>query len=275
MKIPYTKMQGAANDFIVIDNRSLKLTHEQLSTLAIQTCQHKFSIGADAVMAVDYPEGIADFRMRFYNADGTEAEMCGNGARCIARYAYEQQIAGEAMTIETVAGDVPAWRLDKKEYKVLLNPPTVTRFDQSFPGTTVTTLDYVELGNPGIPHAVVHYPGLADVPLNELTDTAKAIRHWAAFPKGANVNFYDETPTGDLVVRTFERGVEDFTFACGTGSGATAYAVSHHQGKTTAEVLLQVLGGTLTVVVDHENLALIGDAIMVSEGLITDENLHL
>lgn len=275
MNIPYTKMQGAANDFIVIDNRQLKLTHAQLSALAIQTCQHKFSIGADAVMAVDYPEGTADFRMRFYNADGTEAEMCGNGARCIARYAYENQIAGEAMTIETVAGDVPAWRLAQKEYKVMLNPPTVTRFDQVFPGTEVTTLDYVELGDPGIPHAVVRYPGLADIPLSELTDVAKAIRHWEVFPKGANVNFYDEEANGDLVVRTFERGVEDFTFACGTGSGATAFAVSHHQGKAAANVVLHVLGGELTVVVDHNDLELIGDAIMVSEGLILDENLHL
>lgn len=275
MKIPYTKMQGAANDFIVIDNRQLKLTHEQLSAFAIQTCQRKFSIGADAVMAVDYPEGHADFRMRFYNADGTEAEMCGNGARCIARYAYEKQIAGEAMTIETVAGNVPAWRLDQKEYKVTLNPPTVTRFDQAFPDPRVTTIDYVELGDPGIPHAVVHYPGLADVALSELTDIAKAIRHWDAFPKGANVNFYDEAPMGGLVVRTFERGVEDFTFACGTGSGATAFAVARHQGKAAAQVQLHVLGGTLTVAVDHENLELIGDAIMVSEGLILDENLHL
>ena len=93
MTIPYTKMQGAGNDFIVIDNRTLKFSREQLSQFAAQVCHRKFSVGADAVMAVDFPTGTADFRMRFYNADGTEAEMCGNGARCIARYAFEKGIA--------------------------------------------------------------------------------------------------------------------------------------------------------------------------------------
>lgn len=275
MTIPYTKMQGAGNDFIVIDNRTLKFSHEQLSQFAAQVCHRKFSVGADAVMAVDFPTGTADFRMRFYNADGTEAEMCGNGARCIARYAFEKGIAGEQMTIETVAGDVPAWRLSAKHYKVTLNSPTVTTFDQAYPNPMVSFVDYVELGDPGIPHAVVHYPGLAETELEQLAELAKEIRYWEVFPKGANVNFYEEDDKGDLIVRTYERGVEGFTYACGTGSGATAYVVTKRHQQAAANVLLHVLGGELTVEVDVDQgaLELIGDAVMVSEGLILDENL--
>jgi len=112
MTIPYTKMQGAGNDFIVIDNRTLKFSHEQLSQFAAQVCHRKFSVGADAVMAVDFPTGTADFRMRFYNADGTEAEMCGNGARCIARYAFEKGIAGEQMTIKTLQSNLESTHRD-------------------------------------------------------------------------------------------------------------------------------------------------------------------
>jgi diaminopimelate epimerase len=275
MEIVYTKMQGAGNDFIVIDNRRYAFSSEQLSKLAKQVCQRKFSIGADAVMAVDHPEKTGDFRMRFYNADGTEAEMCGNGARCIARYAYENKIASAAMVIETVAGPVPAWRMNQQQYKVTLNPPTVAKFDQSFADAKAPFLDYIELGDPGIPHAVVKYPGLQDTSLDTLTELAQRIRYWSAFPKGANVNFYDVDSVGELVVRTYERGVEGFTYACGTGSGATAYVVAQRRKQPEANLVLHVLGGELQVEVASEELQLIGDAILVSEGRILDENLHL
>lgn len=275
MEIVYTKMQGAGNDFIVIDNRRYNFSSKQLAKLAAQVCQRKFSIGADALMAVDHPEGTGDFRMRFYNADGTEAEMCGNGARCIARYAYENKVASEAMVIETVAGPVPAWRLDRQQYKVTLNPPTVAKFDQPFADREVPVVDYIELGDPGIPHAVVKYPGLQETSLDALTDLAQRIRYWSAFPKGANVNFYDADSAGELVVRTYERGVEGFTYACGTGSGATAYTVARRREQTQANLVLHVLGGELRVEVASEELQLIGDAIFVSEGRILDENLFL
>jgi diaminopimelate epimerase len=274
MEIFYTKMQGAGNDFIVIDNRTYKFSAEQLAKLAAQICQRKFSIGGDALMAVDYPEGTGDFRMRFYNADGTEAEMCGNGARCIARYAYEKKIASEAMVIETVAGPVPAWRLGQQQYKVTLNPPTVEKFDLDFEDENVSGIDYIELGDPGIPHAVVNYPKLPETSLEELTDLAQRIRHWSAFPKGANVNFYAVDSAGELIVRTYERGVEGFTYACGTGSGATAHVVAKRSGQSNEQLVLHVLGGELEVEVSDE-LQLIGDAIFVSEGKILDEKLVL
>ncbi|WP_122645487.1 diaminopimelate epimerase [Enterococcus mediterraneensis] len=276
MDIPFHKMQGAGNDFIVINNQELKFSGEELSRLAKQICQRKRSVGSDALMALDTPQAEGDFRMRFYNADGTEAEMCGNGARCIARYAYEQGIADESMTIETVAGDVKAWRLDKRRYKVQLNAPTYTKFDWDFaddPENVVKKVDYVELGDPAIPHLVVHYPGLADKPLTELQELAKKLRFWDKLPKGANVNFYDEMANGELLVRTFERGVEDFTLACGTGSGSVAYSVTAKEKATKSPVILQVLGGTLEVAVNDQELYLMGDTNIIVKGLVTDEDL--
>ena len=114
--------------------------------------------------------------------------------------------------------------------------PTVAKFDQLFADREVPVVDYIELGDPGIPHAVVKYPGLQETSLDALTDLAQRIRYWSAFPKGANVNFYDADSAGELVVRTYERGVEGFTYACGTGSGATAYAVARRREQTQANL---------------------------------------
>lgn len=275
--IPFSKMQGAANDFIVVDNRELALSASQLSALAKQACQRKFSVGADAVMAVDTPEKGGDFRMRFYNADGTEAEMCGNGARCIARYAYEKGLAQAEMTIETVAGPVKAWRLDSRLYKIQLNPATVVKEQVAFEltdGSTITA-SYVELGDPGIPHTVVYYPGLAETELSELKEVARELRYHPSLSKGANVNFYDILPAGGLIHRTYERGVEDFTFACGTGAGSTALIATLTK-EISQPVSLQVLGGKLQVEIGaHQELYLIGDTNIVALGELVDEDLTL
>lgn len=153
--------------------------------------------------------------------------MCGNGARCVARWAYETGIAKEQMIIETIAGDVPAERLDVRTYRVQLNSPTVFEADKTIQvdGKEVI-VDYVELGNPGIPHLVVHVPDLAMTELETIFDFARKLRNHAAFEKGANVNFYDILPDQTVVERTYERGVEDFTLACGTGTGSTAFALT-------------------------------------------------
>ena len=144
MKVYY--MNGAGNDFMVIDARGLTLDFEKL---ALELC--KLS-GADGFMAVDHSE-IADFKLHFYNADGSRGEMCGNGARCICRFAYDHGIAGEIMTVETDAGLVPGWRIDENQYRVKLNNPGVLDL------TRKGDIAYVELGNPGVPHAVAEYVG--------------------------------------------------------------------------------------------------------------------
>lgn len=277
----FTKMQGAGNDFIVIDNKVLKLPLDRLPGMARRLCTRRISIGGDALMAADFPEQGGDFRMRFYNPDGTVAEMCGNGARCIARYAYERGFARAHMTIETVAGPVQAWRQDRRSYKIKLNAPGTLELHRPVEAQgRIWDCAYVELGNPGIPHAVVHYPGLADAVEDELRALGRTLRFHSAFPKGANVNFYDVVSGGNVVEKTYERGVEDFTLACGTGSGSTA-AVLTLLGKLPGPTVhLSVPGGDLWIEVEQTQaritgLYLVGDTNIVAEGEIMDEDLVL
>lgn len=276
----FAKMQGAGNDFIIINNIELDIPIEKLSAIAEKVCKRRVSVGGDALMVVDRPEKGGDFQMRFYNSDGTIGEMCGNGARCIARYAYENKIAGESMKIETLAGDVFAWRLDKRKYKIRLNNPEVIKLDHNINiDGEEYECSYIELGNPGLPHAVVKVEGLADVDEKKLFELGSKIRYYKEFPKGANVNFYEVIKESDVRVKTFERGVEDFTLACGTGSGSTATILTLkgivEKGQT---VNLHVPGGILSVNVELneqkvENLYLIGDTNIVAVGEITDEDL--
>lgn len=270
MQIPFYKMQGTGNDFIIINNIELKFSYETLVKLAKQICQRKISVGSDALMVVDTPQKGGDFRMIFFNADGTEAEMCGNGARCLARYAFENQLANEEMQIETVAGMVYAKRLDRRNYQVQLNDPANIQEALMFNDFLV---DYVELGDPGIPHLVVPYENLSSTPLASIQALAKSLRYWEHLPKGANVNFYEILDNQEVVVRTFERGVEDFTLACGTGSGSTAYILAQKGLVQPEEVTIHVLGGILKVKVTPDGLFLIGDTNIITKGEIMDENL--
>ena len=168
MKVYY--MNGAGNDFMVIDARGLTLDFEKL---AIELCTLS---GADGFMAVDNSDK-ADFKLHFYNADGSRGEMCGNGARCICRFAYDHGIAGETMTVETDAGLVPGWRIDENQYRVKLNNPGVLDL------TRKGSIAYVELGNPGVPHAVAEYDGDLWADADCIWDHMKALRYDPAFPK--------------------------------------------------------------------------------------------
>ncbi|MDT2461567.1 diaminopimelate epimerase [Enterococcus avium] len=274
MNIPFYKLQGAGNDFILIDNQELNFASEQVTKFAARVCTRRVSVGADTLIAVEAARGSGDFYARFFNADGSEAEMCGNGARCVARWAFETGIAKEKMIIETIAGDVPAERLDKRTYRVQLNSPTVFEADKllQVDGKEVT-VDYVELGNPGIPHLVVHVPDLAMTELETILDFTRKLRIHPAFEKGANVNFYDILSDQTVVERTYERGVEDFTLACGTGTGSTAYALTKKGLVKSDPVVIEVLGGQLQVNVVENDLYLIGDTNMVVKGTILDEDL--
>ena len=224
-------MNGAGNDFMVIDARGLTLDFEDL---AKKLCA---VTGADGFMAVDYSDK-ADFKLHFYNSDGTRGEMCGNGARCICRYAHDMGIAGPEMTVETDAGLVPGWRIDENQYRVKLNNPEILDLNRK------GAVSYVELGNPGVPHAVAEYEGDLWGDAEKIWEQMKALRWDAAFPKGANVNFYQWIGENEVRVLTFERGVEDFTLACGTGTGSVActmlkkgllpekYLTAHNPGGT-------------------------------------------
>lgn len=275
----FTKMQGTGNDFIVVNNMELGLAPEKFPAIAKRVCTPRLSLGGDALMVADRPQHGGDLRMRFYNADGTEGEMCGNGARCLARYAYERGLSGETMTIETVAGDVLGWRQNKREYKIRLNDPSILKLDYPVEVDGVTyECSYVELGEPGLPHAVVHLPGLADKSLDEMRPLGAALRSHPAFPKGANVNFWNLQEDGVVRLLTFERGVEDFTLACGTGSGSTAAVLTLRGLTSEIPVRLDMMGGRLKVEVEQDGekvtgLFLIGDTNIVAEGDLTDEDL--
>ena len=233
-------MNGAGNDFMVMDARGQDFDFKQL---ALELCKLE---NADGFMAVDN-SAVADFKLHFYNSDGTRGEMCGNGARCICRFAHDMGIAGAEMTVETDAGLVPGWRLSENQYKVKLNNPGV--LDLSRKGD----IAYVELGNPGVPHAVAEYKGDLWADADSLREQMRALRFDAAFPKGANVNFYQWTGENEVRVLTFERGVEDFTLACGTGCGSTASTL-WAKGQLPGNVLTaHNRGGTLQVTIGGEN----------------------
>ena len=238
MRVHY--MNGAGNDFMVIDARGQKL---DFPALAIQLCK---LTGADGFMAVDESD-TADFRLHFYNSDGTRGEMCGNGARCICRFAYEQGIAGEKMTVQTDAGIVPGWRISQDIYRVSLNLPSVVDLHRT------ENAAYVELGDPGVPHSVTEIPGLTWDMRETLRQTAKDLRHNPAFPKGANANLYTWLDDAAVRILTYERGVEDYTLACGTGSGATAVTL-WTQGKLPGGVVtVKNPGGDLTVTIQSND----------------------
>lgn len=233
MKVYY--MNGAGNDFMVMDARENE--NLDFAKLALELCKLE---NADGFMAVGKSE-TADFRLHFYNSDGTRSEMCGNGARCICRFAHDMGIAGAEMTVQTDAGPVPGWRLDENLYRVKLNNPSV--LDVSRKGD----IAYVELGNPGVPHAVAEYKGDLWEDREKLLETMRALRHDAAFPKGANVNFYQVLGENEVRVLTFERGVEDYTLACGTGTGSVACILYKKGLLPGGKLVAHNPGGTLNI----------------------------
>ena len=238
MKVWY--MNGAGNDFMVMDARGGTYDFEKL---ALELCK---ITGADGFMAVDTSD-VADFRLHFYNSDGSRGEMCGNGARCICRFAYDNGIAGETMVVQTDAGLVPGWRLNENQFKVKLNNPGVLDLHRK------GDIAYVELGNPGVPHAVAAYDGDLWGDADCIWDHMMMLRYDTAFPKGANVNFYQWIGENEVRVLTFERGVEDYTLACGTGTGSVACTL-WMQGKLPGGYLTaHNRGGTLAVTISGEN----------------------
>ena len=271
----FTKMNGAGNDFILVENLHGELSQQQLSRLARTLCDRRMSIGADGLMAIVPAKANADFGMLFFNCDGTLGEMCGNGARCICRYGYETGLAGETQTVETTAGLVTGARIDAKNYRIRLPDPVGLQYlALDVDGKKVGCM-YLELGNPGIPHAVVQYPGLREADERELFEFGRRLRYHPAFPKGANVNFLEKTGENRFYERTWERGVEDFTYACGTRTGASVYAPAENR-CCGDHVEVEVKGGLLIVDIVREgkkckDLLLTGPASMVCAGEIFDE----
>ncbi len=233
-------MSGAGNDFVVIDARGLTLDFEKL---AMELCE---KYGCDGFLAVDHSQ-IADFKLHFYNPDGLRGEMCGNGARCICRFAYDNGIAPENMTVETDAGLVPGVRVTEDRYLVQLNNPSVLLLDYK------DGVSYVEEGDPGIPHGVKEIPNLTWDMREELLELALELRNDTSFPKGINVNFYRVLDDTTVRILTYERGVEDYTLACGTGSAAVALDLWARGKLPGGKLKVENPGGTLLITLEAKD----------------------
>ncbi|MBR4474519.1 MAG: diaminopimelate epimerase [Oscillospiraceae bacterium] len=237
------RMNGAGNSFFVLEDLEGELRRQGPGALARQLCRPEEGEKTDGMIVIIPAEGDEDFGMLFYNADGSMGEMCGNGARCAARYGVEHGLVRDDQNIRfrATAGEIRGRKITEELYEVRLNSPTVID-RQRRAATPEETIEccYVELGDPGIPHAVVRVGPEAFEDLDTLRERGRALRYSEAFPKGANVTFVWEKEPGRVKAITFERGVEDFTLACGTGAGATAVSL----GKS---VEVKMPGGTLQV----------------------------
>ena len=277
----FCKMNGAGNDFIIINNMNGEISEDKWPEIARTVCERHMSVGADGLMVVEKPDGDADYKMLFFNSDGSMGEMCGNGARCICRYGYEHGLAGETQTIETTAGIVTGKRIDKLHYRVRLNDPSIVRLDIPLKvNDTTYYCSYVELGKPGIPHVVVEIPGLEIYPHHKLFSLGRSLRCHPEFPKGANVNFYEILGDNLIYERTYERGVEDFTYACGTGTGSMVTVLTLKGLVDGNHVRVKMTGGELIIDAEKKdgkitNLYLTGPTNMVVKGTITDDALEI
>ncbi|MDP2942311.1 MAG: diaminopimelate epimerase [Candidatus Omnitrophota bacterium] len=237
--IDFTKMVASGNDFIVINNLKKKISG--LHNLAKKACDRNFGLGADGLLVIE-PSKKADFKMRIINSDGSEAEMCGNGARCAALYAKENHLAGKKMRLETLADIIGAEVLGDK-IRLKMSDPKDMRLDIDL---TIDGKDYsVNFVNTGVPHAVVFVGKIDGCDVKSL---GRRIRYHSAFAhRGTNADFV-EPQKGDLLkVRTYERGVEDETLACGTGVVASAVIAAAVKGFRSPVKCLTKSGEILKV----------------------------
>ncbi len=268
--IEFYKLSGSGNDFILIDNMDGSLKVGDLSSFAKTVCRRQVSVGADGLIVFEPSEKV-DFKWRFFNADGSEAEMCGNGGRCAARFAFLRGIAGEHMAFETIAGVISAEVKDDVA-KIRLTAPHGLAMDNLIAvGGRETAVHSIDTG---VPHAVCFTDNIEHF---DVVNTGREIRrHNHFFPAGTNANFVSVIDGHTLRVRTYERGVEDETLACGTGSVASALIASR-KGFVQSPVSVRVQGGeTLTIYFEQtENgftdVYLEGRVTVVYQGNLWDE----
>jgi diaminopimelate epimerase len=239
--IVFTKMSGSGNDFILIDNRRGVVDETRLAEFVTGICRRRLSVGADGVILIeDSPQ--ADFRWRFFNSDGSPAAMCGNGARCAARFAYREGIAGQTMEFETAAGRIAA-QVSEPRVSVRLTPPHGLALD--VPLALAGGTRSVSRINTGVPHAVIAVDDLEGTDVPALGREVR--RHPDFAPEGTNANFVQEIGPGRIALRTYERGVEGETLACGTGAVAAALVTAAVRGWSSPVSVLTRGGETLTV----------------------------
>lgn len=247
MRIDFAKMNGAGNDFVLIDNRTGDI---RLSTSMIRwVCDRRRGVGADGVILVE-SDANCDFRMRYYNSDGGEADMCGNGARCVARFAgglgLGRQVNGRTtLRFATVPGPMGA---TVEGSSVTLRMTDATSFEKSVSLQVADRVEMMHVIHTGVPHVVIQEVDVDFIPNEAILARGRAIRTHARFaPTGTNVNFISSRPDGAVKIRTYERGVEGETLACGTGAVAGA-VVAAHLALARSPVNLSTRGGEMLTV---------------------------
>ena len=268
MTFAFTKMHGAANDFVMIDHRMAFLPADATALFA-RLCDRHRGIGADGVLVLE-PSAVADFRMRYHNSDGGGADFCGNGARCIAAFALRLGLGREgSVRFESAAGTKQAQLLADDRIALAFGRVDMGRIVKVAAAARTFTGFHV---NTGVPHFVVPVPDVADVPLMEW---APELRRHAEFgAEGANVDFYSKCPDGRVAMRTYERGVEGETLACGSGAVATALAAL--ADRLRPPIIVRTAGGDDLVVAFAETAAgpevtLTGPAVTVYRGVWDEE----
>ena len=269
-KIPFYKMSGSGNDFILVDNREGIVDEKDLSRWVSRVCRRRQSVGADGLILIE-PSLEADFKWRFFNSDGGQVEMCGNGGRCVARLAHFLGIAGPDLSFETVAGLIQA-EVKGKRVKLEMPRPSgvMTDYMIDVDGKQVSVNSIVV----GVPHVVIR---VADIEQAPVLPMGREIRYHQRYaPAGTNVNFVQIGDDGSLLIRTYERGVEDETLACGTGSVASALLASIKDETGSPATVLTRGGEVLNIhfqrrEVDFFEVFLEGDTTMVYEGALWDE----
>jgi diaminopimelate epimerase len=262
----FVKMNGAGNDFVMLDNRAgdIHLDSTQISRI----CDRHRGVGADGILLLEKAVNGADFRMRYYNRDGGEAEMCGNGARCFARFANQLAGAKGKISFETLAGVIGA-ELHGELVRLEMSDPKDLQLNMELlVGRHPKTIHFI---NTGVPHVVVPVSQLEEVDVRR--DGAAIRRHESFAPAGANVNFLEKRGRTQIAIRTYERGVEDETLACGTGVVASALIFARTQ-EVSEPVNVLVRGGSELAVGftrdgdDFRDVTLTGPAEFVFEGTI-------
>jgi len=271
--LPIYKLCASGNDFVVILNFENKIAPEEGKFLAQKLCRSKFSVSADGLILLEKSRtSEAAFAWRFFNADGSEAEMCGNGARCVARLVEELGLFKSPFYFETKAGLIYA-EVKGKRVKVALTTPKDLKMN--FILRTEYDWFMAHFVNTGVPHVVIFWDDIESAPVEKL---GPKIRYHEMFqPAGTNVNFVSVEEKNNqkfLKVRTYERGVEAETLACGTGSSASAY-IAYKLGLVKPPVNVLTRGGeVLTIYIDNEDrIFLEGDTIFVFEGKIKEDAL--
>ncbi len=263
-------MSGSGNDFIIIDNRKNIIEEKDLRSFITKVCTRRMSVGADGFILIENCDS-ADFKWQFFNSDGSRAEMCGNGARCVARFAFINKIAGPNMSFVTDAGIVHAQVIDDRVKVNMMNPSEYTydyQIELKSGPLTVSSL------NTGVPHVVIITDILENV---DVAGTGREIRfHKNYAPAGTNVNFINGIKNKTIYIRTYERGVEDETLACGTGSIASALVAAHKYNVESPVDVITRSKGVLTIHYKQVNgrfydIYLEGDARVIYKGELGED----